>query len=115
VALWILALSAHRRPRLLDRGIPARRSGDPCGPPPRGADAVTEILVGHRPALWVSDLYGAQQGHAGRWQVCLAHQLLSCKYAIDVGDNVFAPRIKALLLRRAADSASPQSGREHVA
>jgi transposase len=65
----------------------------------RGADVVTEMLDGHRPALWVSDLYGAQQGHAENWQVCLAHQLRDCQYAIDAGDAVFAPRMKALLLR----------------
>jgi len=67
--------------------------------PSRGAAVVTEVLGGHRPALWVSDLYGAQQGHADAWQVCLAHQLRDCQYAIDAGDTVFAPRMKALLLR----------------
>lgn len=65
----------------------------------RGAGVVAEVLGGHRPALWVSDLYGAQQGHAEQWQVCLAHQLRDCQYAIDAGDAVFAPRMKALLLR----------------
>lgn len=30
----------------------------------RATNVVTEVLNGHRPALWVSDLYGAQQGHA---------------------------------------------------
>lgn len=65
----------------------------------RGAEVVTEVLAGHRPALWVSDLYGAQQGHAEAWQICLAHQLRDCAYAIDAGDTVFAPRMKALLLR----------------
>ena len=65
----------------------------------RGADVVAEVLGGHRPVLWVSDLYGAQQGHAEHWQVCLAHQLRDCQYAIDAGDAVFAPRMKALLLR----------------
>jgi len=65
----------------------------------RGASVVAEVLDGHRPALWVSDLYGAQQGHAEAWQVCLAHQLRDCQYAIDAGDAVFAPRMKALLLR----------------
>jgi transposase len=44
-------------------------------------------------------LYGAQQGHADLWQVCLAHQLRDCQYAIDAGDMVFAPRMKILLLR----------------
>ena len=65
----------------------------------RGADVVAEVLGGHRPALWVSDLYGAQRGHAEHWQVCLAHQLRDCQYAIDAGDAVFAPRMKALLRR----------------
>ncbi len=65
----------------------------------RGADVVAEVLGDHRPALWGSDLYGAQQGHAEEWQVCLAHQLRDGQYAIDAGDAVFAPRMKALLLR----------------
>ena len=38
----------------------------------RGAGVVAEVMAGHRPAVWVSDLYGAQQGHAEAWQVCLA-------------------------------------------
>jgi transposase len=65
----------------------------------RGAGVVGEVLDGHRPVIWVSDLYGAQRGHAEVWQVCLAHQLRDCQYAIDAGDTVFAPRMKALLLR----------------
>jgi transposase len=65
----------------------------------RGAGVVAEVLDGHRPAIWVSDLYGAQQGHAEAWQVCLAHQLRDCQYAIDAGDVIFAPRMKPLLLR----------------
>jgi transposase len=46
----------------------------------------------------VSDLYGAQQGHAAGWQICLAHQLRDCQYATDAGGRVFAPRMKMLLL-----------------
>ena len=65
----------------------------------RAASVVTEVMAGHRPSIWVSDLYSAQQGHADVWQVCLAHQLRDCQYAIDAGDTVFAPRMKALLLR----------------
>lgn len=65
----------------------------------RAAGVVTEIMAGQRPSIWVSDLYGAQQGHADLWQVCLAHQLRDCQYAIDAGDMIFAPRMKALLLR----------------
>jgi len=65
----------------------------------RGAGVVSEVMGGHRPALWVSDLYSAQQGHAADWQICLAHQLRDCQFAIDAGDTVFAPRMKRLLLR----------------
>jgi len=65
----------------------------------RGAGVVGEVMAGHRPAIWVSDLYSAQQGHAADWQICLAHQLRDCKFAIEAGDTIFAPRMKALLLR----------------
>jgi transposase len=67
----------------------------------RAARVVTETMAGHRPSIWVSDLYGAQQGHADLWQICLAHQLRDCQYAIEAGDTIFAPRMKALLLRAA--------------
>jgi transposase len=39
----------------------------------RGAGVVREVMDGHRPAIWVSDLYSAQKGHAADWQICLAH------------------------------------------
>jgi transposase len=65
----------------------------------RGAGVVAEVLDGHRPVVWVSDLYSAQQGHAAAWQICLAHQLRDCRFVIEAGDAVFAPRMKALLLR----------------
>jgi transposase len=65
----------------------------------RGAGVVAEVMAGHRPAIWVSDLYSAQRGHAEAWQICLAHQLRDCCFAIEAGDSIFAPRMKALLLR----------------
>ena len=84
----------------------------------RGAGVVAEVLDGHRPALWVSDLYGAQRGHAEEWQICLAHQLRDYTYAIEAGDAVFAPRMKVLLLRavvlaRRSRSLAPSTGREY--
>jgi transposase len=63
------------------------------------AGVVREVMAGHRPALWVSDLYSAQQSHAAGWQICLAHQLRDCQFAIDAGDIIFARRMKILLLR----------------
>jgi transposase len=68
--------------------------------PSRGHGVIQEVMGAHRPTIWVSDLYSAQQNHpAEDWQVCLAHQLRDCQFAIDAGDAVFAPRMKALLLR----------------
>src|SRR5690349_23508074 len=48
----------------------------------RGAGVVAEVLDGHRPAIWVSDLYSAQRGHSEAWQTCLAPQLRNRRYAI---------------------------------
>lgn len=68
--------------------------------PSRGQGVIQEVLGTHRPTIWVSDLYSAQQNHpAADWQVCLAHQVRDCRFAIDAGDAVFAPRMKAVFLR----------------
>jgi transposase len=68
--------------------------------PSRGTGVINEVLGEHRPDLWVSDLFSAQKNHpAPQWQVCLAHQLRDCQYAIDAGDRIFAPGMKRLLLR----------------
>jgi transposase len=68
--------------------------------PSRGHGVIQEVLGDHRPSVWVSDLYSAQKNHpAELWQVCLAHQLRDCQFALEAGDTVFAPRMKAVLLR----------------
>jgi transposase len=68
--------------------------------PSRGTRVINEVLGEHRPQVWVSDLFSAQKNHpAAQWQVCLAHQLRDCQYAIDAGDRIFAPAMKMLLLR----------------
>jgi transposase len=68
--------------------------------PSRGHGVIREILGDHRPTIWVSDLYSAQKHHPGEdWQVCLAHQLRDCQFALEAGDTVFAPRMKAVFLR----------------
>jgi transposase len=68
--------------------------------PSRGHGVIQEVLGVHRPRVWVSDLYSAQKQHpAAQWQVCLAHQLRDCQFAIEAGDTVFATRMKAVLLR----------------
>jgi transposase len=71
--------------------------------PSRGHGVIQELLGGHRPTIWVSDLYSAQKQHpAEAWQVCLAHQLRDCQFALEAGDTVFAPRMQRVLLRAVA-------------
>jgi transposase len=68
--------------------------------PRRGQGVIHEVLGTHRPTIWVSDRYSAPQNHpAEDWQVCLAHQIRDGQFAIDAGDAVFAPRMKAVFLR----------------
>jgi transposase len=71
--------------------------------PSRGKAVIDDVMEGHRPQVWVSDLFSSQKAHpAQQWQVCLAHQLRDCQYAIDSGDTLFAPRMKRLLLKAIA-------------
>jgi len=84
----------------------------------RSAAVVREMLDGHQPARWMSDLDSAQRGHAEDWQICLAHQLRDCIYAIHSGDAVFALGMKALLLRavvlaRGHRNLAPSTRREY--
>jgi transposase len=80
----------------------------------RAASVVTDMMAGHRPSIWVSDLYGAQQGHADLWQICLAHQLRDCAFAIEAGDAVFAPRMKSWTERLRRERGSEVIGRLDV-
>ena len=69
----------------------------------RGKDVVEDFLGAHRPDFWVSDRLAAQMGWARKeHQVCLAHLLRDAQYAIDAGDQAFAPPLQALL-RAACD------------
>jgi transposase len=83
--------------------------------PSRGGDVIREVLAGHRPEVWISDLFSAQKTHpAEDWQVCLAHQLRDCQYGIEAGDQIFSPRMKRMLLwaiavRRRWDTLAPST------
>lgn len=71
--------------------------------PSRGKKVVEEFLGDARPDFWVSDRLGAQMGWATKdHQVCLAHLLRDIQYAIDAGDECFAPGIKKLLKQAVA-------------
>ena len=80
----------------------------------RGAGVVGEVMDGHRPAIWVSDLYSAQRGHAEAWQICLAHQLRDCRYRHRGGRRHLRPAHEgAAAARRRAGPPPSQPGREH--
>ena len=65
--------------------------------PTRGACVVREIMDGHRPKVWLSDRYTAQQGHAEHQQTCLAHLARDAAYAVEAGDDPVALRLKLWL------------------
>ena len=70
--------------------------------PSRGKAVVTSLFGAIQPKVWVSDMLGSQRGHAGLWQVCLAHLLRDAKYAIECGDTAFSAPFRWLLLRAIA-------------
>ena len=70
--------------------------------PSRAKAVVTTFLAGAKPQVWLSDRLAAQCGHAEAHQFCLAHLLRDAQYAIDAGDDVFAPGFKGLLKRACA-------------
>lgn len=56
-----------------------------------------ESLLKQRPKFWVSDLYAGQGFDlAKHWQLCLAHQIRDCQYAIDCGDTIFSSAMQEL-------------------
>jgi transposase len=66
----------------------------------RSRAVVEQFLGEHRPDFWVSDRLASQMGWAKKdQQVCLAHLIRDAQYAIDAGDNAFAPGLRKLLQR----------------
>ena len=65
--------------------------------PTRGAVVVREMMDGHRPAVWISDRYTAQQGHAAAHQTCLAHLARDVAYVVEVSDDPVPWRLQIWL------------------
>ena len=65
----------------------------------RGAVAVREAMAGHRPDVWISDRYTAQQGHAARQQTCLAHLDREARFVEENSSDNVAFRLKLWLDR----------------
>jgi transposase len=67
--------------------------------PTRGAIVVRTVMDGHRPAVWCSDRYSAQQGHADAHQTCLAHLSRDVAYADEISADVLPSRLQLWLHR----------------
>ena len=65
--------------------------------PTRAAAVVHAMMDGHRPAVWISDRYTAQQGHGERHQTCLAHLARDVAYAVEVSDDPVPLRLQLWL------------------
>lgn len=65
----------------------------------RGAVVVRDLMDGHRPEVWCSDRYGAQQGHADAQQTCLAHLARDVAYADEASEDLLPSRLKLWLQR----------------
>ena len=65
--------------------------------PTRGKCVPIDFLAGVKPDAWLSDRLAQQHKHAALHQYCLAHLIRDAHYAIDAGDTIFAPLMKAFL------------------
>jgi transposase len=65
--------------------------------PTRAASVVHTMMDGHRPAVWLSDRYSAQQGHGLAQQTCLAHLARDVAYALEASDDPVPFRLKLWL------------------
>src|ERR671927_1265640 len=77
--------------------------------PTRAASVVHAMMAGHRPAVWLSDRYAAQQGHGLAQQTCLAHLARDVAYALEASDDPVPYRLK-LWLSSAFDLADVAAG-----
>jgi transposase len=58
---------------------------------------IREMMDGHRPAVWLSDRYTAQQGHGVAHQTCLAHLARDVAYAVEVSEDPVPWRLQLWL------------------
>ncbi len=72
--------------------------------PTRAASVIRAMMDGHRPKVWLSDRYAAQQGHAQAQQTCLAHLARDVADAREASDDLLPLRLE-LWLRSAFDLA----------
>lgn len=73
--------------------------------PTRAAPVVREMMGGHKPQVWLSDRYTAQQGHGLAQQTCLAHSALTV--VMPPAASILAGKRRALEQLLAAILAAP--------
>jgi transposase len=62
--------------------------------PSRSAEVVRTTMGGHKPLVWISDRYSAQQNHGDRQQTCLAHLARDVAFADEHGSDDLPARLK---------------------
>ena len=65
--------------------------------PTRAAAVVQAMMGGHKPQVWLSDRYSAQQGHGLVQQTCLAHLARDVAYALEASSDPIPYRLKLWL------------------
>jgi len=65
----------------------------------RGAIVVREVMDGHRPQVWCSDRYSAQQGHGMAHQTCLAHLARDVAFVDEASEDMLPSRLRLWLKR----------------
>jgi transposase len=60
----------------------------------RAAEVVRNVMAGHKPDVWISDRYTAQQGHGHRHQTCLAHLDRKARFVAEHGSDLTGMRLQ---------------------
>ena len=60
----------------------------------RAALVVHDTMAGHKPEVWISDRYTAQQGHGVRHQTCLAHLDRKARFVAEHGSDLIGMRLQ---------------------
>jgi len=63
----------------------------------RAAQVVRDVMGDHRPKIWLSDGYSAQQSHGHHHQTCLAHLARDVTFALETSDDMVPLRLKLWL------------------
>jgi len=65
----------------------------------RAGQVVRDVMAGHKPKIWLSDAYSAQQNHGTHQQTCLAHLARDVAYGLEASDDTLPFRLKLWLDR----------------